>query len=176
MSVIRRSQVMLAVLACAGTLMFAAGGGDVASAFAQNRPALVVHHDATAHAATAAAVAKFLLHAGIAYYVFDHFIWKPFKAGDLHGFTHAFTIAKAALAALFVYHEVKLMIADAKASKLLSFLATPITAVVAKLSQLKSDITGGHLTALNGVQSGLGSIKQQSNAKGAVIKEIVHGA
>ena len=162
------------MLACAGTLMFAAGGSDVASAFAQNRPALVVHHDATAHAATAAATAKFLLHAGIAYYVFDHYIWKPFKAGDLHGFTHAFTIGKAVLAAVFVYHEVKLMVTDVKASKLLSFLATPITLVVAKLESLKSDITGGHLNALNGVQSGLGGIKQQSNAKGAVIKEITH--
>jgi hypothetical protein len=174
MSVIRRSQVLLAVLACAGTLVFAAGGGDVASALAKNRPALVVHHDATARVATAAATAKFLLHAGIAYYVFDHYIWKPFRAGDLHGFTHAFTIAKAALAAVFVYHEVKLMITDVKGSKLLSFLATPITAVVAKLSSLKSEITGGHLNALNGVQSQLGGIKQQSNSKGAVIKEITH--
>ena len=174
MSVFRRSQAVLAVLACAGTLMSAGGGSNVVSALAQNRRALVVHHDATAHAATAAAVTKFVLHAGIAYYVFDHYIWKPFKAGDLHGFTHAFTIGKAALAAVFVYHEVKLMIADAKASKLLSFLATPITAVVAKLESLKSDITGGHLTAITGVQSGLGSIKQQSNAKGAVIKEITH--
>ena len=66
------------------------------------------------------------------------------------------------------------MITDVKNSKLLSFLATPITAVVAKLKSLKSDITGGHLNALNGVQSGLGSIKQQSNAKGAVTKEITH--
>jgi hypothetical protein len=46
--------------------------------------------------------------------------------------------------------------------------------VVTKLESLKSDITGGHLNALNGVQSGLGSIKQQSNAKGVVIKEITH--
>ena len=65
---------------------------------------------------------KFLLHAGIAYYVFDHFIWKPYRAGDLHGFTHAFTIAKAAIAALFVYHEAKLMATDVKGSKSLKFL------------------------------------------------------
>ncbi len=97
---------------------------------------------------------KFLLHAGIAYYVFDHYIWKPFKAGDLHGFTHAFKIAKAGFAALFVYHEVKLMIADVKSSKLLSFLATPITAVVAKLESLKSDITGGNLNASTACRAG----------------------
>ena len=51
---------------------------------------------------------------------------------------------------------------------------SPIQAVVAKLESLKSDIAGGHLNAVNAVQSQLGSIKQQSNAKGAVIKEITH--
>ena len=66
------------------------------------------------------------------------------------------------------------MIADVKNSKLLSFLATPITAVVAKLGSLKSDITGSHLNAVNGVQRQLGGIKQPPNAKGAVIKEITH--
>ncbi|MDE3134392.1 MAG: hypothetical protein KGL15_10020 [Acidobacteriota bacterium] len=133
-----------------------------------------MHSTAVAHPATVAAVVKFLAHAGAAFYVFDHFIWKPYKAGDLHGFTHKLKIAEAALAALFVYHEVKVMAGDVKDSKLLSFLATPITAAIAKLSALKSDITGGHLSALNNVQSDLGAIKAQSNAKGYVIKEITH--
>lgn len=133
-----------------------------------------MHSTAVAHPATVVAVAKFLAHAGAAFYVFDHFIWKPYKAGDLHGFTHKIKIAEAALAALFVYHEVKVMAGDVKDSKLLTFLATPITAAIAKLSALKSDITGGHLTALSTVQSDLGAIKQQSNAKGYVIKEITH--
>jgi hypothetical protein len=164
---------LIAVVACVGMLVLATGGTDVASAFAQNRPALVVQHDAVARPATAAATAKFLLHAGLAYYVFDHYIWKPYKAGDLHGFTHKLTIIKAGLAALFVYHEAKLMITDVKGSKVLSFLATPITALVAKLSSLKSDVTGGHFNSVNSVQSSLGSIKQQSNGKGIHIKELV---
>ena len=63
---------------------------------------------------------------GAAYYVFDHFIWRPYRAGDLHGFTHMVKIAKAALAALFVYHEVELMAGDVKNSKTLSFLTAPI--------------------------------------------------
>ena len=170
---LRRVQLLMALVGCVGVLGLA-GAGAASASVAHSRPAAIERVDVVAHPATAAAVAKFVLHAGIAYYVFDHYIWKPFKAGDLHGFTHAFTIGKAALAALFVYHEVKLMITDVKASKLLSFLATPITAVVAKLSALKSDITGGHLNAVNTVQSQLGAIKQQSNAKGAVIKEITH--
>ena len=84
--------------------------------------------------------------------MFDHYIWKPFKAGDLHGFLNAFTIAKAALAAVFVYHEVKLMVTDGTASKLLSFLATPITAVVVKLeSQQELRDQGDHALAVGGL-------------------------
>jgi hypothetical protein len=115
-----------------------------------------------------------VLHAGIAYYVFDHYIWKPFKAGDLHGFTHALTIAKAAVAALFVYHEVKLMASDVQGSKTLSFLTAPLAAVITKLDSLKSAITGGNSSAISTVNGSLGSIQQQAGAKGVVIKEIVH--
>jgi hypothetical protein len=170
---LRRVQPSVALVGCVGVLGLA-GAGAASASIAHSRPAAIEHVDVVAHPATVVATTKFLLHAGIAYYVFDHYIWKQFKAGDLHGFTHAFTIAKATLAAVFVYHEVKLMITDVKASKLLSFLATPITAVVAKLAALKSDITGGHLNAMNTVQSQLGTIKEQSNSKGAVIKEITH--
>ena len=168
---VRRVQLLVALVACAGVFAIAAGASATASA-PHSRPLAIER--VVAHPATAAAVTKFLLHAGLAYYVFDHYIYQPFKAGKLHGFTHALTIAKAALAAIFVYHEVKLMVSDVKGSKLLSFLATPITAVVTKLESLKSAISGGNLNAISSVQSGLGAVKQQSNAKGVVIKEIVH--
>ena len=168
---LRRLQLLTALLACVGAFAIAA---SASAAVPQSRPAAIERTHVVAHPATALAVTKFLLHAGISYYVFDHYIYQPFKAGDLHGFTHAFTIAKAAIAALFVYHEVKLMAADVKGSKLLSFLATPITAVIAKLEWLKSAITGGNLNAIGTVDSTLGSIKQQAGAKGFAIKEIVH--
>jgi hypothetical protein len=170
----RRLSLLIAVAACVGTLVSAAAGSGVVPALAQNRTALVARHDAVARPATAVATTKFLLHAGLAYYAFDHYIWQPYKGGDLHGFTHKLKIIEAGVAAVFVYHEAKLMITDAKNSKVLSSLATPIAAVVAKLSNLKSDISGGNLNALSGVQSGLGSIKQQSGSKGVVIKEIAH--
>ena len=170
---LRRMQLLAALVGCTGVLCLA-GAGAASASVALGRPTAIVRVEAVAHPATAVAVAKFLLHAGLAYYAFDHYIWKPFEAGHLHGFTHAFTIAKAVLAAVFVYHEVKLMAGDVKDSKLLSFLATPITAAIAKLSALKSDITGGHLNALGTAQSDLGAIKRQSNDKGYVIKEIAH--
>ena len=130
--------------------------------------------EAVAHPATAAAVTKFLLHAGAAYYVFDHFIWKPYRAGDLHGFTHLVKIAEAGVAALFVYHEVKLMAGDVKNSKSLSFLTAPIAITVGKLSALKSAIHSGDLSSVVSMQSELGSIKQQAAGKGVAIKEIEH--
>jgi len=161
----------MALLGCVAVFGIAS---SAAATVPHARPVAIVRVDAVAHPATAAAVAKFLLHAGIAYYVFDHYIYKPWKAGDLHGFTHAFTIAKAALAALFVYHEVKEMAGDVKDSKLLSFLTAPIAAVITKLNALKAAITGGNLSAIGNVQSGLGAIESQAGAKGVVIKQIVH--
>ena len=171
----------MAVLGCIGALAVAGAGGQLAAASVpshagsvQGRAGSVLVDNAVARPATAAATAKFLLHAGIAYYVFNHYIWKPFRAGDLHGFTHLVTIAKAALAAVFVYHEAKLMIADVKDSRLLSFLATPITAVIGKLSSLKSAVTGGNLNAVSGINGQLGTIQSQAGGKGVAIKEITH--
>lgn len=168
---LRRLQLLMALVGCVGAFALAS---SAAAAPSHPRPAAIMHIDAVAHPATATAVAAFLLHAGIAYYVFDHYIYKPWKAGDLHGFTHAFTIAKAALAALLVYHEVKAMAGDVKGSKLLSFLTAPIAAVVAKLDSLKSAITGGNLGAIGTVQSDLGGIQSKAGGKGVAIKEIVH--
>ncbi len=167
----RRLQLLIALAACAGVFAIASSASAAAP---HSKPLAIVRVDAVAQPATALAVTKFLLHAGIAYYVFDHYIWKPWKAGDLHGFTHAFTIAKAAVAALFVYHEVKLMAGDVKGSKLLSFLTAPIAAVITKLDSLKSAITGGNLNAVGAVDGGLGAIQSQANSKGVVIKEIEH--
>ena len=168
---VRRLQLLVAILGCVGAFAIAA---SASASIHHARPAAIVRVESVAHPATAVAVAKFLLHAGIAYYVFDHYIYKPWKAGDLHGFTHAFTIAKAAVAAVFVYHELGVMAGDVKGSKLLTFLTAPIAAVVTKLSSLKSAITGGNLNAIGSIQSGLGSVESQAGAKGYVIKEIVH--
>lgn len=177
----RRLHLWAALLACVGALalgcgvaMAAASGGARPAVAAHSVPAAELHGGAVAHAESATAVAKFLLHAGIAYYVFDHYIWKPFKAGHLHGFFHALTIAKAAVAALFVYHEVKEMAADVKQSKLLRFLTSPIALAIRSLESLKSAITGGSLNPISAVHGQLGTVQSQAHGKGYVIKEIVH--
>lgn len=169
----RRVQILLAIVSCAAALAIA-GGVAAGASRGHASPVPEVRVEAVAHPATAAAVTKFLLHAGIAYYVFDHFIWKPYKAGDLHGFTHVVKIAEAGVAALFVYHEVKLMAGDVKGSKLLKFLTAPIAIAIGKLGSLKAAIHDGDLGSVVGMQSELGSIKQQAGGKGVVIKEIPH--
>src|SRR5436190_5979958 len=74
--------------------------------------------------------AKFVLHAGLAFGAFHRWIYKPAKAGELrHPLGHPLTAAKAALAAVFVYHEVKLALADAQSDPTLSKLVAPITAL-----------------------------------------------
>ena len=68
---------------------------------------------------------KFVLHAGLAFGAFHRYIYKPFRNG---GFTpplsHKAAIVKAGIAALFVYHELKIALVDARSSPLLAKLAT----------------------------------------------------
>ncbi len=167
----RHLRAATAVLACAGMLAVAGNAAGAASAASGSRTVIVVRHSATAHAAS---TVGFLLHAGLAFYVFDHYIYQPFKAGELtHGFTHKLKLIEAAAAALFVYHEMTLAISDVKGSKL-AFLAVPITAVASKLSSLKSELGGGNTSAISGVNGSLGTIGQQSAGKGFAIKQIAH--
>ena len=71
---------------------------------------------ASTTATTKLAKTKFVLHAGLAFGAFHRWIYKPAKAGDLsHPLEHKLTTVKAALAAAFVYHELKLALADAQA-------------------------------------------------------------
>jgi hypothetical protein len=89
---------------------------------------------------------KFLLHSGLAFGAFHHFIYKPFKAGNLTGggfLKHKLALAKAGLAGLFAYHEIKLALVDAQSSPLLSRLLSPLTALSTKLQALGAGLKGG---------------------------------
>ena len=80
---------------------------------------------------------KFVLHAGLAFGAFHRWIYKPLKAGELtHPLSHKLATAKAAVAAVFVYHQLKLALADAQADPTLSHLVAPITALQNKMSGL----------------------------------------
>ncbi len=117
---------------------------------------------------------KFVLHAGLAFGAFHRWIYKPLKAGELaHPLTHKLTVVKAALAAGFVVHELKIALRDAQADPTLSKLVAPITEVQNKLSGAASSIRSGHpdTSLLEGVNGTIGSIHSQAAAAGQSITE-----
>lgn len=122
---------------------------------------------------------KFLLHAGLAFGAFHRYIYKPFRRG---GFTpptrHKLAIVKAAAAALFVYHEVKIALVDAQSSPLLSKLVSPLTALESKVRSLRQGLHGGQLdpTGINAANAGVTSIGTQSAHSGAPIRELATSA
>lgn len=118
---------------------------------------------------------KFVLHAGLAFGAFHRYIYKPFRSG---GFTpplqHKAAIVKAGVAALFVFHEVKIALVDARSSPLLSKLVSPLTALQSKLTGLHHTLSAGHLdsSAIDTVNSSVSSIGSQSAHNGAAIHEL----
>lgn len=94
---------------------------------------------------------KFVLHAGLAFGAFHHFIYAPYKAGTLHG---PVALAKAGLAGLFTVHELKLAKADAESSPTLCHLVAPFDRASAALSGAVDSIksgkaNGGQIEGLN---------------------------
>ena len=129
---------------------------------------------ASTTATTHLAKTKFVLHAGLAFGAFHRWIYKPAKAGDLtHPLEHKFTTVKAALAAAFVYHELKLALADAQASPTLSKLVAPITDLQNKLHGLAGSVKSGGASAadVTGLDSTVSQVKSQAAAAGQPITE-----
>jgi hypothetical protein len=96
---------------------------------------------------------KFVLHAGLAFGGFHHFIYAPYKAGNLHGFA---ALAKAGLAGLFTVHELKLAKADAESSPTLCHLAAPFDKASAAISSSISQIKSGKASSqdIEGLNNG----------------------
>jgi len=80
---------------------------------------------------------------------------------------------KAALAAVFVYHELKLALADAQASPTLSKLVAPITDLQNKLHSLAGGVKSGGASASDvaGIDSTISQVKSQAAAAGQTITE-----
>ncbi len=90
---------------------------------------------------------------------------------------HKFTLVKAGLAALFVYHELKLAAVDVHSSKILSALFSPLTAAADKLRSLKSSLTSGgaNPSDIQGINSQLTQIGSTASSKGQHISQSVPG-
>jgi hypothetical protein len=161
---LRRSAVLLAVVGCLAVLAAGCGSKSSSSTSAAASTTSTTHFAKT----------KFVLHAGLAFGAFHHFIYNPFKAGDLkHPLSHKLTVAKGALAATFVYHELKLTATDVKASPTLSRLFAPITLVAAKVKALANPIKSGQdpSSAISGANSSLASIKSTAASNGQNITD-----
>jgi hypothetical protein len=119
---------------------------------------------------------KFVFHAGLAFGAFHRWIYGPFRAGVFSKpLTHKAAIAKAALAALFTYHELKLAATDVQASKILRTLFAPLTFVINKLRALPAAIQGGHVsgTEINGINTSIAGIASSASGAGATVAERV---
>ena len=154
----------------------AAGAGAAGSAMAM--PSTTAGGCPTSNTTTFAKT-KFVLHVGLAAGTFHRYLYKPFKAGSFHkGATGRITaLIKAGATALFDEHEIRLAIADVKASPALcKVLIAPLAEVADKFAALKSKVTGGDTTGLEPVNSNLSSISSTSAAGGAPITESTNQA
>jgi hypothetical protein len=111
---------------------------------------------------------KFALHAGLAFGAFHRYIYKPLKEGKFSGglLHHKLATLKAALAAAFAYHEVKLALQDARSSKLLSKALAPLLALQDRLGALRDGLRSGKVDA-GAIEAANGSAGQVSAAGAA---------
>ena len=169
----------LVALCCVAVLVLAGCGGSSSSSSASAASAGTAAATATGSGSTSLPTTKFVLHAGLAFGAFHHWIYKPVKAGALkHPFEHKLALIKAGLAALFVTHELRLAVGDAKQSKVLKPVVAPLTAAADKLAGLKNSITGGSVNPsdLDGVNAQLSQAGQAAKSAGASVTESVPSA
>jgi hypothetical protein len=167
-----RSRVtLIAVLSILAVSLVGCGSsGSSSSSASSAAPAAAGSSTATTHFAKT----KFVLHAALAFGAFHRWIYKPAKAGELsHPFRHPLTAAKAALAAAFTYHELKLALADAQASPTLSKLVAPITALQNKIHGLQGSVKSGGTSSsdASSLDGAVSSIKSQAASAGQPITE-----
>jgi len=153
-------------------LAVVAGCGSSSSSSSAGSPA---PSSSTQAGQTHFAKTKFVLHAGLAFGAFHRYIYKPLKQGKFSGglLHHKLATVKAALAAAFAYHEVKLALADARSSKLLSTLLSPLLSLQSRLSALTSQLRHGTVNpaAIQSANSDTSTIGAQSASKGQPIQD-----
>jgi hypothetical protein len=122
---------------------------------------------------------KFVLHMGLAFGAFHRYIYKPLKSGAFKsgapGRVKAFL--KAAAAAAFIVHELRVAHQDALASDQLRPLTNKIDNLVSRITGLIPGLKGGS-AALGDIGSAAGAVDTlggSSSALGLPITDITHG-
>lgn len=173
MSYLRRPVVLIALLACCASLALSACGSKSKSSDSST----------TANGTSTSTIShpdvKFVANAGIAFGAFHHFIYQPYKAGDLqHPLQHKKATLLAIAAAGVTYNRLKAAIEDAKASPTLSKLVTPLNALLASVTGLAAKVKSGGLSggSLDSISGAMGTLSGQSASAGSVIKDVVPSA
>jgi hypothetical protein len=165
----RSRLILIATIGVLAVSLTACGSSNSSSSASGGSPAAGSSTSTTHFAKT-----KFVLHAGLAFGAFHRWIYKPAKAGELsHPFRHPLVATKAALAAAFTYHELKLALADAQADPTLSKLVAPITALQNKLHGVEGSVKSGGTSAADAssLDGAVSSIKSQAASDGQTISE-----
>ncbi|MBV8541051.1 MAG: hypothetical protein JO063_01735 [Pseudonocardiales bacterium] len=93
---------------------------------------------------------KFVLHAGLAFGAFHHFIYAPFRSGEFASGSRGRVrhLAEAGLAAAFTVHELRLAKQNAEANPTLCrVVAAPLENAAASLQRLRNPISSGQASA-----------------------------
>jgi hypothetical protein len=165
---------VLAALLLVLTLAFATACGSKSSNSSGAAGGGAVAQTTTAPQHIRFAKTKFVLHAGLAFGAFHRYIYKPFKAGVFsHPLQHKLELVKAAAAAAFVVHELRIAKEDAQSSALLRKLFSPLTALAATVTGLAAGAKAGHAdpAALGSANSAIESIKQGASSAGVHVGE-----
>ena len=116
---------------------------------------------------------KFVLHAGLAFGAFHRYLYKPFKAGDFTGPDKVKVIAKAAVAAAFIYHEVGEALKQAQCSHTLAVLVTPLTALTGAIKTATDQLKAGGLPDISQLGTAFDAIGTQAGGVGTPIKDLI---
>jgi hypothetical protein len=164
----RRLTVVLVLLALAlatgcGSKSSGSTAGEAATAV-QSAPAKHIHFAKT----------KFVIHAGLAFGAFHRYIYKPLREGAFrHPLQHKLALVKAAAAAAFVVHELRIAREDAQSSAVLRKLFSPLGALAASVGGLVAGLKAGHpdSAAVASSNGALESIKSTAASSGAAVTE-----
>jgi hypothetical protein len=121
---------------------------------------------------------KFVLHMGLAFGAFHRYIYKPLRYGYLRsGSPHRIrTLAKAAVAAAFIVHELRIAREDAMASNQLRPVLNKLDNLESRIAGLVPGLKSGSANpgAINGASSAVDSVGSQSGGLGFHIHDIAH--
>jgi len=119
---------------------------------------------------------KFVLHMGLAFGAFHRYIYKPLKTGAFKSGSpgRVKALIKAAAAALFAVHELKVAHEDALSDSHLRPIANKIDALRGKLGSLGSALKAGSLNPADilGSSGTLDALGAASGALGVGIKDL----